>query len=98
MNAVTGPLLTIFSLLFPDIRFDAIVSAFLTVFTTITGRRPKFQVNGGTRRENLALQNIQARIRMVLAYLFAHLIMWCRGRDVGLLVLGSANTDERYKQ
>jgi NAD+ synthase (glutamine-hydrolysing) len=72
------------------------VCAFLAVFTTITGKRPQFKANGGTARENLALQNIQARIRMVLAYLFSHLIMWCRGRNVGLLVLGSANTDERY--
>ena len=70
--------------------------AFLAIFTAITGKRPQFKTNGGTARENLALQNIQARIRMVLAYLFAHLIMWCKGRNVGLLVLGSANTDERY--
>jgi NH3-dependent NAD+ synthetase len=78
-----------------DIKIDTIVCAFLAVFTAITGKRPQFKANGGTDRENLALQNIQARIRMVLAYLFAHLIMWCRGRNVGLLVLGSANTDER---
>ena len=79
-----------------DIKIDTIVCAFLAIFTTITGKRPQFKANGGTDRENLALQNIQARIRMVLAYLFAHLIMWCRGRNAGLLVLGSANTDERY--
>ena len=70
--------------------------AFLAIFTAVTGKIPQFKANGGTDRENLALQNIQARIRMVLAYLFAHLTMWCRGRNVGLLVLGSANTDERY--
>ncbi|CAB4034234.1 Glutamine-dependent NAD(+) synthetase, partial [Paramuricea clavata] len=80
-----------------DIKIDTIVCAFLAVFTAITGKRPQFKANGGTDRENLALQNIQARIRMVLAYLFAHLIMWCRGRNVGLLVLGSANTDESLR-
>ena len=42
------------------------------------------------------MQNVQARLRMVLAYLFAQLIMWARGLPGGLLVLGSANVDERY--
>ncbi|RMX40415.1 hypothetical protein pdam_00009478 [Pocillopora damicornis] len=51
-------------------------------------------LHGGTHRENLALQNVQARLRMVLAYLFAQLIMWARGLPGGLLVLGSANVDE----
>lgn len=32
---------------------------------------------------------------MVLAYLFAQLMPWARGRVGGLLVLGSANVDER---
>ena len=39
---------------------------------------------------------LQARVRMVLAYLFAQLTMWTRGRPGGCLVLGSANVDERY--
>lgn len=38
---------------------------------------------------------LQARIRMVLAYLFAQLTLWTRGKPGGLLVLGSANVDER---
>jgi len=33
---------------------------------------------------------------MVLAYMFAQLLPWTRGRTGGLLVLGSANVDERY--
>ena len=37
----------------------------------------------------------QARLRMVLAYMFAQLLPWVRGRYGGLLVLGSANVDER---
>jgi hypothetical protein len=32
---------------------------------------------------------------MVLAYLFAQLLPWVRSRSGGLLVLGSANVDER---
>ena len=35
---------------------------------------------------------------MVLAYMFAQLLPWTRGRYGGLLVLGSANVDERYKR
>lgn len=31
---------------------------------------------------------------MVLSYLFAQLLPWVRGRQGGLLVLGSANVDE----
>jgi NAD+ synthase (glutamine-hydrolysing) len=33
---------------------------------------------------------------MVLAYMFAQLLPWTRGNHGGLLVLGSANVDERY--
>lgn len=34
---------------------------------------------------------------MVLAYMFAQLLPWVRGKSGGLLVLGSANVDERYE-
>lgn len=77
---------------------DSIVTGFLTVFQTATGKRPIFKVHGGSETENLALQNIQARSRMVLAYMFAQLLLWTRGRYGALLVLGSANVDETYDQ
>ena len=51
-------------------------------------------MEGGSAPENLALQNIQARLRMVIAFLFAQLTPWVRGRAGFLLVLGSANVDE----
>jgi hypothetical protein len=35
---------------------------------------------------------------MVLAYMFAQLLPWVRGKVGGLLVLGSANVDERCGQ
>lgn len=35
----------------------------------------------GTRAENLALQNVQARSRMVFSYLFAQLAPWSMGKD-----------------
>lgn len=63
----------------------------------VTSHKPKFKVHGGSAAENLALQNIQARLRMVLAYLFAQLLPWARGKIGGLLVLGSANVDESLR-
>lgn len=76
---------------------DTVVSAILRLFSAVTGRSPQFKVLGGSPAENLALQNIQARSRMVLAYLFAQLAPWVQGRSGGLLVLGSANVDESLR-
>lgn len=61
------------------------------------GRVPRFSAHGGSARESLALQNIQARLRMVISYLFAQLMLWVRGRPGGLLVLGSGNVDEALR-
>ncbi|XP_043995237.1 glutamine-dependent NAD(+) synthetase isoform X2 [Gambusia affinis] len=77
-----------------NINIDVAVKGILGIFSVVTGRWPQFCANGGSNRENLALQNVQARVRMVLAYLFAQLSLWARGRPGGLLVLGSANVDE----
>jgi NAD+ synthase (glutamine-hydrolysing) len=70
------------------------VRAVIQVFTLATGKTPVFESRGGTMAEDLALQNIQARLRMVTAYLFAQLLPWVRQRQGFLLVLGSANVDE----
>lgn len=75
---------------------DTVVSAVQMLFTLVTGKTPAFRAHGGSDVENLALQNIQARLRMVLAYLLAQLLPWVRGRPGSLLVLGSANVDEWY--
>lgn len=76
------------------IKIDLMVEAVIRVFSMTTGRTPRFAVNGGQMTEDLALQNIQARLRMVTAYLYAQLLPWVRGRSGFLLVLGSANVDE----
>merc|ERR1711898_86523 len=60
------------------------------------------QITGGTSTENLALQNIQARSRMVMSYFMAQLMPWATdsGEAPGkgsLLVLGSANVDEALR-
>ncbi|RLV96095.1 Glutamine-dependent NAD [Spathaspora sp. JA1] len=78
-----------------DLNMDSLVSSVVSIFEVVTGKRPIFKIFGGNNIENLALQNIQARLRMVLAYLFAQLLPWTvRGKSKGLLVLGSANVDE----
>ncbi|SJL03478.1 related to QNS1-Glutamine-dependent NAD Synthetase [Armillaria ostoyae] len=79
-----------------DLNMDTLVTAVRNLFGFVTGVKPQFRAHGGSSAENLALQNIQARLRMVIAYLFAQLLPWVRGRVGGLLVLGSANVDERY--
>lgn len=79
-----------------DLNMDSLVSSVVSLFEVATGKKPIFKIFGGSQIENLALQNIQARLRMVLAYLFAQLLPWVRGikNSGGLLVLGSANVDE----
>ncbi|KAH9933494.1 glutamine-dependent NAD synthetase with GAT domain-containing protein [Fomitopsis serialis] len=80
-----------------DLNMDTLVTAVRSLFSFVTGVKPQFRAHGGSPAENLALQNIQARLRMVLAYLFAQLLPWVRGRTGGLLVLGSANVDESLR-
>merc|ERR1719267_177013 len=64
--------------------------------------RTKPAMEGGTVTENLALQNIQARSRMVMSYFLAQLMPWATEGDATraggqLLVLGSANVDEALR-
>lgn len=80
-----------------DLNMDTIISALVGLFTLVTGFSPKFAVHGGSSTENLALQNIQARSRMVVAYLFAQLLPLALGRSGSLLVLGSGNLSEQLR-
>jgi NAD+ synthase (glutamine-hydrolysing) len=76
---------------------DGILDAIKSLLQVVLGKVPKFSCFGGTRTENLSLQNIQARLRMILAYLFAQLLPWVREpqKEGGfLLVLGTSNVDE----
>ena len=80
-----------------DLNIDTVISALTTLLTTVTGFKPSF--TSPNKSEGLALQNIQARIRMVIAYFFAQLLPSIRKRKGGggLLVLGSANVDEQLR-
>ncbi|KAF5654880.1 NAD+ synthase (glutamine-hydrolyzing) [Fusarium heterosporum] len=79
-----------------DMNIDDTFHATKNLLTQGTGFEPKFRVHGGSATENLALQNIQARSRMVIAYYYAQMLPTVRQRPGGgsLLVLGSSNVDE----
>lgn len=80
-------------------HIDILVKAMLWVFATFVsfGKLPSFSSLGGTKAEDLALQNLQARMRMVLAYFLAQLLPWVRRKKGFLLVLGSGNGDETLR-
>ncbi|KZZ88906.1 Glutamine-dependent NAD(+) synthetase [Ascosphaera apis ARSEF 7405] len=82
-----------------NLDIDDVYNAQKGLVKQALGFEPKFKVEGGSWAENLALQNIQARSRMVTAYEFAQLLPTTRGRPGGgsLLVLGSANVGESLR-
>ncbi|KAK2624616.1 hypothetical protein QTJ16_005809 [Diplocarpon rosae] len=81
-----------------SLNLDPVYEAQVKLLAETTNTDPKFKTSGGTKVENLVLQNIQARLRMVNAYALAQILPQSRGRREGapgsLLVLGSANVDE----
>lgn len=80
-----------------NINIDGMVTSVVQMFVTLTRKTPRFKVHGGTNAENLALQNIQARLRMVSAYFLAQLLPWVLNRPGFLLVLGTSNVDEALR-
>ncbi|KAK3935587.1 putative glutamine dependent NAD+ synthetase [Diplogelasinospora grovesii] len=82
-----------------DMNIDDVFHAQRDLITKSLQFEPKFKVEGGSIAENLTLQNIQARSRMVTAYTFAQLLPTTRQRPGGgsLLVLGSANVGESLR-
>ncbi|KAF5021846.1 hypothetical protein F66182_6103 [Fusarium sp. NRRL 66182] len=79
-----------------DMNIDDTFHATKNLLTQGTGFSPRFKVHGGNDAENLALQNVQSRSRMVIAYYYAQMLPTVRRRPGGgsLLVLGSSNVDE----
>ncbi|KAK4228275.1 hypothetical protein QBC38DRAFT_475747 [Podospora fimiseda] len=82
-----------------DLDIDDVYQAQKQLVVNTLNFEPKFKVEGGTVQENLTLQCIQARIRMVTAYEFGQILPTARGRPGGgsLLVLGSANVGESLR-
>ncbi|KAK4246282.1 hypothetical protein C7999DRAFT_15575 [Corynascus novoguineensis] len=79
-----------------NLDIDDVYEAQKNLLVSTVGFDPKFKVEGGTVQENLTLQCLQARIRMVTAYEFGQILPTARQRPGGgsLLVLGSANVGE----
>lgn len=67
-----------------DVNIDSVVASFEGIVSTTLKKAPKFKVHGGTSTENLALQNVQARTRMVLAYFLAQLGLWSQNKEYAL--------------
>lgn len=86
-----------------DFNFDPVITAFTTVVKGLFGLTLRYNTQGGTNAESLALQNIQARTRMCLAYLLAAILCQVRqqrgdrSKAGSLLVLGSSNVDEALR-
>ena len=49
-----------------SLPIDQLVVAVIAVFERLTGKRPMYESQGGTPREDIALQNIQARMSCVV--------------------------------
>lgn len=82
-----------------NLDIDDVYEAQKNLLVNTINFEPRFKVHGGTNQENLTLQCIQARIRMVTAYEFGQILPTARNRPGGgsLLVLGSANVGETLR-
>ena len=82
-----------------DVDIGSLVSAMTSLLNSVLklSRPLSFRAHGGSNTENLALQNIQARMRMVTSYALSSLLPMARGGRGTLLVLGSANVDEALR-
>ncbi|KAK8128311.1 NAD+ synthase (glutamine-hydrolyzing) [Apiospora sp. TS-2023a] len=83
-----------------SVPIDQAVQASMAIINEALHFTPKYAVEGGTRSENLALQNIQARSRMTTQYMLAQLVTTAsQSPRAGspLLVLASGNVDENLR-
>lgn len=77
-----------------EIEIDGIVHEFRELTKKFFNITMKFQSEGGTWAEDIALQNIFARVRMVLSYLLAQLAPVRRKKNGFYIVLAAGNLDE----
>ena len=76
------------------INFQPIFDAYHSLSNETLGIKLSFKKYGGSWRTDLALQNIQARSRMLLSYMLSQTEFETSKRQGFLLVLGSGNLDE----
>lgn len=81
-----------------EVDIDEIYISFLNSIKTSINFSPKFQNQGGSITEDLSLQNLQSRIRMVMSYLLSQISPLLNKSNTEkpgfLLVLASGNLDE----
>lgn len=75
---------------------DSVIGAAISLFSTILGKSftPRFKAHGGSVPESLALQNLQARLRLCLSYYYVQLVTAMQGNSSPLLVIATGNCDE----
>lgn len=77
-----------------EVEIDPIVEQFVQALKAVYNLTPKYQCEGGSFTEDLALQNIYSRTRMVLTYLMAQMVPSRYNRKGFYLVLSAGNLDE----
>lgn len=78
-----------------EIPMDKITSELKSKFIQISGcPEPRYLEQGGSWSEDMALQNIQARSRMVMSYLLGQCLPTSLGKQGNFLVLASGNLEE----
>jgi len=80
-----------------SLPLDTAISACSSLASTCLSFIPRFASAGGTASESLAMQNLQARLRMVMSYFLAQLLPSAsRKTSISsfLLVMGTGNVDE----
>ena len=78
-----------------EVNMDQIVASYKKMFLQMSGGpEPRYQEQGGSWAEDIALQNIQARSRMVMSYMLGQLLPAGMDRSGFLLVLASGNLEE----
>lgn len=77
-----------------EVEIENIVKEFHNLMKTAFNITMKFQHLGGSWREDIALQNIYARVRMVLSYLLAQMAPIRKNKEGFYLVLSAGNLDE----
>lgn len=75
---------------------DSSVEATTNTIQDTLDLKLNFKTNGGSNMQNLCLQNVQARTRMVMSYMMAMSIPISINSSKSLLVLGTSNVDERF--
>ena len=75
---------------------DSSVEATTNTIQDTLDLKLNFKTKGGSNMQNLCLQNVQARTRMVMSYMMAMSIPISINSSKSLLVLGTSNVDERF--